>query len=66
MQLFICCYLFNLLTESRVGRVERERENKTELFTNVYLCVFGVNIAQSLWTSMVFQSSMGKSAGLNV
>lgn len=62
---FIFCYLFNLLTESRVGRVERERENKTELFTNVYLCVFGVNIAQSQWTSMVFQSSMGKSAGLN-
>lgn len=62
MQSFMLLFVHFASREKWVGKTE----NKTELFTNVYLCVFGANTDQSQRTSMVLQSSMGKSAGLNV
>lgn len=56
MQSFILLFVHFASREEWVGK----KENKTELFTNVYLCVFGANTAQSQRTSIVLQSSMGK------
>lgn len=43
MQLFICFYLFNLLTERSVGRVERERTRQN--------CLLMFTFVSSMWTS---------------